>query len=279
VKLNLNKLDLSKLRPGGKEGKHKNALNYPYTASGTNTLPSYPSPLVTPLVSPLDQKREGLEWLDEQRAQHENLPHLNGFHPLNHQQLLFDKYDELVSRLLMDMAVAANWNRWHAGMSKLPRILKKQGQEINGWGWVVYRVHSTGEAVLPDVPEPSNYTLFNFWQVSFSNGHKPDLSPDVELWHLQAQDTLEDFERLLPGQVEKWLKQQLYQMYQSGCLWVALPDMVNDKGKRRKPTIQDALYTYNVLSFGRNYDAFQTEKHFYDRPPYQNQFVPGYFKR
>jgi hypothetical protein len=263
-----------------KDGKHKNALSYPYSHPNINqNLPSYPKAVMTPLVSEPGEKREGTEWLDEQRAIKEKALVATNTRVLTHYQLVFDKYDELISRLLMDLAVSARWNRWNASMVKLPRIYKKQGQEINGWGWVVYRVHSSGEAVLPDQPDPHNYTLFNFWQISFTNGHHPDLSPDLRLWHLHAVDILEDFERLMPGQVEKWLKEQLYMMYESGCLWVALPDLLNEKGKRRKPTIEDALHTYNILSYGRNYDPYQTEKHFYDRPPYQNQFVPGYFKR
>jgi hypothetical protein len=231
------------------------------------------------LISQPGEKRPGTEWLDEQHAHEENLRMALNVRVFSHYQLVFEKYDELASRMLMDMAVAARWNRWNASMVKLPRILKKQGQEINGWGWVVYRVHSIGEASLPDHSEPHNYTLFNFWQVSFNNGHNPDLTPDMRLWHLHALETLEDFERLNFSQVEKWLKEQLYQMYKTGCVWVALPDLLNEKGKRRKPTIQDALHTYNVLSYGRNYDPYQTESHFYDRPPYQNQFLPGYFKR
>lgn len=274
------KFDLNSLRPG-KSGKHKNALSYPYSSFTPKNLPPYPSPFMTPnpLLSQPDEKREGTEWLDEQRARDEKSLVAANTRALSHYQLVFEKYDELVSRLLMDMAVSAKWNRWNATMPKLPRILKKQGQEINGWGWVVYRMHSSGEAILPDQSEPQNYTLFNFWQVSFTNGHEPDLTPDLRLWHLHAIDTLEDFERLMPGQVEKWLKEQLYRMYKTGCMWVALPDMLTEKGKRRKPTIQDALYTYNLLSYGRNYDPYQTEAHFYDRPPYQNQFIPGYFKR
>lgn len=262
----------------GKDGKHKNALSYPYT-NHNNALPPYPKLVMTPLVTQPDEKREGTEWLDEQRAIKEKALVVTGSRVLTHYQLVFDKYDELISRLLMDMAVSARWNRWNASMAKLPRILKKQGEAINGWGWVVYRVHSSGEAILPDQPDPHNYTLFNFWQVSLTNGHHPDLTPDLKLWHLHAYDILEDFEQMFPGQVEKWLKEQLYKMYESGCIWVALPDMVNEKGKRRKPTIEDALHTYNILSYGRNYDPYQTEKHFYDRPPYQNQFEPGYFKR
>ncbi len=278
--MKLKKIDLTWLKPG-KGGKHKNALSYPYTNSTNHSLPSYPTPLLTPapLVSRPGQKPEGPGWLDEQRAREEKTHLAPNTRVLSHYQLVFEKYDEMVSRFLMDMAVLANWNRWNASMAKLPRILKKQGQGINGWGWVVYRVHSYGEAILPDQPKPHNYTLFNFWQVSFTNGHAPDLTSDLHLWDLHALDFLEDFERLMPGQVEKWLKEQLYQMYKTGCLWVAIPDLINEKGKLRKPTIEDALHTYNTLSFGRNYDQFQTEAHFYDRPPYQNQFLPGYFKR
>jgi hypothetical protein len=265
----------------GKDGKHKNALSYPYNGFTPNVPSPYAAPLLTPssLVSQPGLKAQGTGWLDYEQAHDEKLVVVLNTRVVSHYQLVLEKYDALVSRLLMDLAVSAHWNRWNTNLLKVPRILKKHGEEINGWGWVVYRVHSTGEASLPDQPEPHNYTLFNFWQVSFTNGHNPDLTPDMRLWHLHVLETLEDFERLTSDQVEKWLKTQLYQMSKTGCLWVALPDLINEKGKRRKPTIQDALHTYNVLSFGRNYDPYQTEAHFYDRPPYQNQFLPGYFKR
>jgi hypothetical protein len=173
------------------------------------------------------------------------------------------------------MAAAAKWNR----IGSRARLLSKKGEAINGWGWVIYRIHSSGEAILPENPTPQNYTLFNFWQVGFDCGIKPNQEPDLSMWDLYAIDTLNDIERLMIGEVEKWLKEQLYQMFKNGCMWVALPDLIDEKGKSRKPTIQDALYTYSMISFGRNYDPYQTEKHFYDRPPLNNQFVPGYFKR
>ncbi len=272
--LGMLKRDKNRETAEGKEGKHKNALTYT-----DHTQPPYNNPYNSSLLNPSDQRRAGAGWLQDERTRQELTLVANGPRPLNYYQYVFDKHDETISGLLMDMAVAAKWNRWHNALPKLPRILKKQGDGINGWGWVVYRIHSSGEAILPEQPEPHNYTLFNFWQISFSNGHKPDLSSDSELWHLHACDTLEDFERLSASQVERWLKEQLYHMFSNGCMWVAMPEMINEKGKPRKPGIQDALYTYNVLSYGRNYDSYQTEAHFYDRPPYQNQFVPGYFKR
>ncbi len=265
----------------GKTGKHRNALTFPHSGLNIDSLPSYPSPLSssTPVISRPGKRREKAEWLEEQKKQEEkNLAPTSG-RSISHFQLVFDKYDQTVSQLLLDLAGSAHWNRWHPSPDRMPRILKKSGEGINGWGWVVYRVHSSGEAILPDQAQPSNYTLFNFWQVSFTNGHKPDLSPDLRTWHLHARQTLEDFERIMPGQVEKWLKEQLFSMFKEGCIWVGLPDLLNEKGKRRKPTIQDALHTYNLLSFGRNYDLFQTEAHFYDRPPTHNQFLAGFFKR
>lgn len=263
----------------GKRGKHKNALTYhPVLNSSQNSL--IPPPMATndPLVSGLPGQKTKVNWLVELREQEQTgLVHPVG-RTVTQYEMVFDRFDELVCNLLQDMATAAKWGRLMAG-AKSSKILKKQGQDITGWGWVIYRVHSAGEAVLPEDPTPQNYTLFNFWQVTFAPALTPELEPDLNSWTLHAVNSLPDFERLTLNEVERWLKQQLYQMHKGGCLWVALPNLMDERGKSRKPTIEDALLAYNVMSYGRCYDPFQTEAHFYDRPPYQNQFIPGFFKR
>jgi len=271
-------LNLKKLGVGFKFGKQKNALNYLYTHNFQvqDTLLENPLlPTSNPLVKGLNENKAPQSWLEEKQSKDVKALVAPLEQALSHYDIILQRYDSLVGKLLLDMTAAARWNR----LISKPRLIQKKGESINGWGWVIYRVHSSGEAILPENPVPHNYTLFNFWQITFDCALKPDFSNDYNLWNLHALDSLPDFERLIPSDIENWLKEQLYRMYKTGCLWVALPDLLDSKGRNRKPNINDALYTYNMLSFGRNYDPYQTEQHFYDRPSYSNQFIPGYFKR
>ena len=270
------KPNLTKLRVLFKGGKHRNALNFPYTHN-SSSLPIEPAPLLstTPMIQGMPGEKTNENWLNEQEAKETKALTIPAERTLDHTQVIFDRYDTLVSNLLVDMGSAAKWNK----LTSRPKLLRKRGEHINGWGWVVYRVHSSGEALLPEEEAPQNYTLFNFWQVTFNCGLTNELEPDYQTWQLHALETLEDFERLMPGQVETWLKEQLYKMYKNGCMWVALPELMDERGKKRKPTIEDALFHFNLISFGRNYDPYQTNKHFYDRPYQNNQFIPGHYKR
>jgi hypothetical protein len=265
----------------GKKGKHKNALNFNSLANATmNSLTPAPSTSITkePLIKGNEKPKNN--WLLEMGKQKTTaLAQPSTARNLSQYELMFEKYDGVVTRLMYDLSAAAKWGQLLPGSAKAPKVIKHKGGDIAGWGWLLYRLHSSGLTVLPDKPEPQNFTVFNFWQINFSSAMTTEFERDTNTWNLHAVNTLGNFDRLTMSEVEAWLKQQIYQMYKGGCLWVALPDLLDVRGKLRKPTIDDALHAYNVMSYGRCYDPFQTESHFYDRPPFQNQFIPGFFKR
>jgi hypothetical protein len=263
-----------------KKGKHKNALNFNSLANATmNSLTPAPTTSITkePLVKGNEKPKK--DWLAEMGKQQTTALAQPSGRNLSQYELIYEKYDGVVSRLMYDLAAAAKWGGILPGGAKSAKLLKRKGSDIAGWGWVLYRLHSSGQTVLPDKPEPQNYAIFNFWQIVFNPALSSDFDKDTNTWNLHAVNTLGNFDRLTMSEVEAWLKQQIFQMFKGGCLWVALPDLVDVRGKSRKPTIDDALHAYNVMSYGRCYDPYQTESHFYDRPPFQNQFIPGFFKR